>query len=140
MANEQRHEARTQQTYSRFQDLLESSGLERDRAGEIAASVLCTLEQRITGEEAQDMEAQLPMKLRDLLVRCPKHKGAPQERFGADEFIGRVSEDLGCSREEAERYTRAVFGTVRTLISDGEASQVEGQLPQDLKAYWARSV
>lgn len=140
MANEQRHQAHAQQTFARFQDLLEGTGIDRERAAEISASVLCTLEQRIFGEEAQDLEAQLPVKVRELLVRCPRHKGPPPKRFDADEFMRRVSEDLRCSREEAERYTRGVFSAVRALISEGEAMDVEGQLPRDLHPFWAREI
>src|SRR5690349_6641957 len=59
-----RHEAHTSQTYAAFlKHLCERGGMSPSVAEKAAVSVLCAIEQRIFGEEARDMEAQLPRKL-----------------------------------------------------------------------------
>ncbi len=88
------------------------------------------------GTEVKHLEAQLPAKVRDLLRRCPRHEGLPPRKFKLLEFLQRVGEDLDTTPNEAERLSRAVFATVRGHISEGEADDVMGQLPADLRALW----
>jgi uncharacterized protein (DUF2267 family) len=138
---QQRHEGRTSQTYAAFlKDLMDRGGFDREKAERAAVSVLCLLEQRIQAGEAKDLNAQLPFKLQELLQRCPRHAKDSPRRFGADEFLQMISEDLDCSKQEAEGYARAVVSTVRSHVSEGEAEQVAANLPSDLRALWAREV
>lgn len=137
----QRSETRKSQTYKHFLEYLRDVGkFPSDEEAEVAAvSVLCTLEQRILGEEAQDMEAQLPARLRELLSRCDRHaSGPPPDKFGRDEMLQRVSEDCGVQPEHAEPLVRAVFSALQAQISEGELQQVAEQLPEDLRDLWAR--
>lgn len=135
----QRRESRASQTYAFFlKDLEAKAGIGRERAEQVAQSVLCVLEQRLIDTEAKHMEAQLPRKVRDLLQRCSRHEGATPRKFKLEEFLAMVSEDLDTTPNEAERLSRAVFATVREHISEGEAEDVMGQLPTDLRALWAR--
>ena len=135
----QRSESRATQTYTFFlRDLEAKAGISRERAEQAAQSVLCVLEQRLIDTEAKHLEAQLPRKLRDLLQRCPRHMGDVPRKFKVEQFLAMVSEDLDTTPNEAERLSRAVFATVRDHISEGEAEDVMGQLPTDLRALWAR--
>lgn len=138
-----RHESRTSQTYSAFLKYLRDMGKfpSHEAAEQAAQSVLCTLEQRIFGEEATDMEAQLPQKLRTLLVRCERHEsGPPPEKFGRDQMLSRVQEDTGAPRENVEFMVRAVFSALQAQIDDGEIEEVGQQLPHDIRDLWARPV
>ncbi len=132
----QRSESRAAQTYSFFLRDLEGKGLDRKLAEQAIQSVLCVMEQRLMSEEARHMEAQLPRKVVAMLERCPKHQDKPYRKFGREEFLGMVCEDLGVGMEEAERITCAVLSTVREHISDGEAMDVLGQLPRELRTLW----
>jgi CBS domain-containing protein len=87
-------------------------------------------------DEVRHMEAQLPRKVVALLERCSKHQGMPYRKFGRSELLGMVAEDLGVDLKEAERITCAVLATVREHISEGEAMDVLGQLPRELRTLW----
>jgi uncharacterized protein (DUF2267 family) len=138
---QQRHDARTSQTYVAFLEALCKRGnLDRDQAERAAGSVLCALEMRIQADEAKDLNSQLPVKVRELLVRCERHEGEPGRTFNRDEFLDIVCGDLSVSKEEAEQITRAVFSTIRKQVSEGEAEKVAINLPPDLRALWAREV
>lgn len=138
----QRHESRTNTTFMEFiRDLCEQGGWSADDGVRYAATVLTRLEQRLTGEEAKDLNAQLPLKLVEILNEARRPPtGEPVEKFHRDDFIGAIGSDLGCSHDEAESIIRGVFMTVRSRISEGEASDVESQLPKDMKPLWARPI
>ncbi|WNG58875.1 DUF2267 domain-containing protein [Archangium gephyra] len=138
---EQRSETRRNQTYKAFlRNLMVIGSMNEEEAERAAVSVLCVLEQRLFGEEAAHLEAQLPGKLQDLLIRCERHVGKPASKFGRDGFIQMVSEDLDVDSFEAERKIRAVFTAVRDQVSEGEIEDVIGQLPHDLRDLWQRTI
>ncbi|NOK22387.1 DUF2267 domain-containing protein [Corallococcus carmarthensis] len=134
-----RHEARTSQTYKAFLKYLRDVGqLPSEQAAEDAAiSVLCVLEQRLVGEEDNDLEAQLPMKLRELMVRCDRHEaGPPPQKFGRAEMLAMVAEDLDMDPDDTEPIIRAVFSAIQAQISTGESDDIGGELPPDLRDLW----
>ncbi len=134
---EQRRETRRNQTYKAFlRNLMVIGSMNEEDAERAAVSVLCALEQRLFGQEAAHLEAQLPGKLQDLLVRCERHMGKPATKFGKDGFIQMVAHDLDVEPLEAERKIRAVFSAVRDQVSEGEIDDVIGQLPSDLRELW----
>ncbi|MBZ4374602.1 DUF2267 domain-containing protein [Corallococcus sp. AS-1-6] len=136
-----RHESRTSQTYKAFLRYLRDVGqFESEQAAQQAAfSVLCVLEQRLFGEEDNDLEAQLPHKLRELLVRCDRHEsGPPPHKFGREEMLAMVATDLAVDADDAESIVRAVFSAVQAQISEGESDDIAGELPTDIRELWAR--
>jgi uncharacterized protein (DUF2267 family) len=138
---EQRSETRRNQTYKAFlRNLMVIGSMNEEEAERAAVSVLCVLEQRLFGEEAAHLEAQLPGKLQDLLIRCERHLGKPASKFGREGFLQMVSEDLDVDSLEAERKIRAVFTAVRDQVSEGEIEDVIGQLPTDLRELWQRAI
>lgn len=135
----QRHESRAGSTYKNYlKELCQLGNMSEEQAEEASVSVLCALEQRIYGTEVADLEAQLPLKLRDLLQRCPRHEGKPPGKFGKEGFLQMIADDLNTDVGNAERCARAVFRTVRAQITEGEAEDVAGQLPEDLAELWRR--
>lgn len=134
---EQRRESRSNQTLAKFVDRLTArTGLPADQAMRALGSVLCVLEQRIMGDEAKDLNSQLPAKVREIVVQCEVHQGRPRKFDGA-EFVQLVSQHLDeQSRGSAEQIIRSVLACVRESISEGEANQVRDQLPADIRAYW----
>lgn len=135
-SRELRHEAHTRESYARFIKHICSIGpIERDLAECAAVAVMTALERRLPADEAKDLEAQLPRKLVEFLPPPDKRQPRPH-KFGREEFIQTVADDLRKSPEEAERLTRIVFQAIREQISEGEARDVEGTLPLDLQALW----
>ena len=133
----QRQESRASQSYKEFLKYLERVGAMTEEAAEKAAvSVLCVLEQRITSNEAEDLEAQLPRKLRELVHRCERHEGVRPRSIRRKEFMTMVAEHLGEPPEEVEPIVRAVFQAVRAQVSEGEVDDVASQLPGDLRELW----
>ncbi|MCI0573338.1 MAG: DUF2267 domain-containing protein [Myxococcaceae bacterium] len=135
-----RSEVRTQQTFARFLDGLRiRTELPEDRREQVAVVVLGALQQRLLSGEADDLRAQLPRSLQELMAAHPaaaRGSGSGVPASGV-EFIQAVAQPLGVDFDEAERYIRAVFATVREHISEGEARDVESQLPPDLWSLWA---
>lgn len=136
-----RHETRTSQTYKDFiKRLDERGGMSPHTAEQAAVSVLCAVEARIFGEEAKDLEAQLPRKLTELLHTCERHEGPPPEKFGRAEMLQRVGQDLALNPDAVEPVVRAVLAVIRERISEGEAEDVMNQLPHDIRDLWQRAV
>lgn len=140
---QQRHESRTNQTFWAFiRDLCDAGDFKDEvEAIRAAAVVLTRLEQRLTGEEAQDLNAQLPMKVVEILheAKRPEH-GGPVANFHKDDFVQAICNDLNLDAQNAEALIRAVFTTVRSKISEGEADDVYSQLPKDMRPLWERPI
>lgn len=138
---QQRSESRQSQTWKAFvKDLCAAGNFNEERAEKAAASVLCLLDQRITWDEAKDLNSQLPQKLRGMLQRCERHEGIERSRdLDAKKLLDSVCEDLGIGdQQEAETAIRAVFQTIRDHVSPGEVEQVINQLPHDWRLLWQR--
>lgn len=139
---QQRHESRTSSTFMDFvRDLCAQGNWSEEEAIRNAASVLTRLEQRLTGEEASNLAAQLPFKLQEILAEAGRPaSGKPIEKFHKGDYVAAIARDLGKSADQAETIIRNVFTAVRSRVSEGEAGDVESQLPKDLKPLWARPI
>lgn len=137
----QRSESRQSQTFHALLDYVcRVGGIDEQMAERGLVSVLCVLEQRLIGHEPEHLEAQLPQKLRDLLVRCERHIYLRPRDIGREEFLALVGQDLGLAGAELEHLVRAVFQGVRAQVSEGEVNSVEAQLPHDLRDLWRATV
>jgi len=135
----ERHESRAGATYKAFlRDLASIGNFDEAFAERAAVSVLCALQQRVIADEAEDLNAQLPSKLRDLLHQsCELHKDKP-EKFGRDELFQRVAKELEMNTGEVEPIIRAVTTAVRAQVSEGEAEEFGNMLPADIRELWMR--
>jgi uncharacterized protein (DUF2267 family) len=132
----QRHKSHVGSTYAAFIRHLCTLGSMDPEVAECAAvSVLSALERRILPQEARDLEAQLPRKLVEFLPP-PEQRPVRPHRFGREEFLRTVAEDLGTPVEEVESIVRRVFQAFQEQISPGEAEDVASNLPPDLRALW----
>jgi uncharacterized protein (DUF2267 family) len=93
---------------------------EAERTAVVVLQALCD---RLTGDEAFDLLAQLPAQLKKAVIVT---RG--QVPMSRDEFVGRVADELDAPVEEAQRRIRAVFGTIREAVSRGEFRDVLEQL------------
>ena len=123
---------------ARFFEHIQRSGalLPRVSPQDAASAVLCTISQRISGGEAQELVGSFSPLLRVLLQPCVIHRGERGQKFGREEYLSLVGHHLHCSPEEAERISRAVFAALRAHMPTKEIDDVESQLPGDLKPMW----
>ena len=101
----------------------------REEADKLTWATLATLAERITGGEARDLAAQLPLPLQNALLAASEEA----EGFSFEEFVRRTAERAGTNAGIAEMAVDAVLATLRDAVSPGEFDDVLSQLPQDFK-------
>ena len=102
------------------------------RAVRATRAVLQSLGERLHAGEAQDLGGSLPMEV-DFYLESVESG----QRFGYDEFVGRVADRAEVDRSDAAYYGKVVFGLVSELVSAGEIEQVRAQLPDDYEDLFA---
>jgi uncharacterized protein (DUF2267 family) len=117
---------------------------DEQRAESIVFVVFQELRARITPKEAAHVAAQLPHGLRKLWLE-DETTDRQVQRTHLSDFLGRVRQRASLPDDlEAERGTRAVFGTLQILLgsptgTEGEAWDIFSQLPKGLKLLWLDS-
>jgi uncharacterized protein (DUF2267 family) len=109
-------------------------GVGRSEAEKLTRAVLTTLGERITGGEARDLAAQLPIPLQNPLL--PAEEEA--EAFDFVEFVRRVADRAGSDVNTAGMAIDVVFDTLRDAVTPGEFDDVLSQLPDDFKRVGSR--
>jgi uncharacterized protein (DUF2267 family) len=111
--------------YERFLEQVEElAGIgDRDDAARTAHVVLQALVDRLTGDEARDMLAQLPYQLKIAVTVTEAPTG-----WGPAEFVAWVADRLQVPPEEARERIRAVFAALREALSRGELEDILEQL------------
>lgn len=101
---------------------------DRETAQKVTEVVLADLGQRLTGDEAKNLGAQLPAELEKPVT---EHVAAEPTLDDADDFLRRVADHLGggTDPEQARVHVRAVFGTLAQAVSAGEIDHIRSQLP-----------
>jgi uncharacterized protein (DUF2267 family) len=95
----------------------------------LAAQIsLQVLAERLAGNEANNLFAQLP---RELVGAIHHRKMLQTENYDLDEFLRRVSERAGVDQATASQYARAVMAVLITAVSPGEMRDVFTQLPKE---------
>jgi uncharacterized protein (DUF2267 family) len=107
----------------------ESTGVSLTDADALTHAALGTLAERITGGEARDLAAQLPIPLQNPLP--PAREEA--EAFTFKDFVRRTAERAGADPATAELGVDAVMATLRDAVTPGEFDDVLSQLPEDFK-------
>jgi uncharacterized protein (DUF2267 family) len=88
--------------------------------------VVQALADRVAGDEADDLRAQLPEPLKSEITVSPQ-----ADPMNAQEFVQRVAGDLGLPEDEARDRARAVFATLHDAVTEGEWEEVVGQLDRN---------
>ncbi|XYI02657.1 DUF2267 domain-containing protein [Sorangium sp. So ce1128] len=107
-------------------------------APEAVGATLCTLSRRLSGGEARDLAAALPSTLQAIVQPCATHRDEQPEVFGRREFLETLAEHLLIHTDQARAVSQAVFAAVEREIPMKEVTDVESQLPADLKELWGR--
>lgn len=116
--------------YNEFINKVQASTgiVEEKDAVRATQATLNTLSERITGDEARDMAAQLPQQIKSF-TDVDEHG----QRFSVDEFFDRVSDKEGTNRKEAEQHSRAIIHVMKDAITGGEIDDLKDQLPEDFE-------
>lgn len=93
--------------------------------------VLGALVRRLTPEEAADLVAQLPSLLQPQLRALP---AGPDKSVTRASIEGELASRLGVGAARAAELLAAVAGTIALTISPGQAEDVRGQLPAELRS------
>jgi uncharacterized protein (DUF2267 family) len=116
----------------------ERAGLEVEAAALATAAVLETLGERITHGEVEDLKAELPPELHPPLDAGDQLSHGAARRMPLQEFVDRVAEREAAIPEQALVDARAVFGTLRQVVTEKEFSDVTAQLPREYAPLLAR--
>lgn len=106
----------------------------REQAERAIQATLETLAERIVGDEAKDLAAQLPPEIGSHLRG---HLGEKGGLFGLREFYQRISDREGVPPTDAAIHARAVFSVVRAAVEPGEFADVQANLSHDYSELFA---
>lgn len=127
-----------------FHEVAEGVACDMRRAEALTFAVFQELRDRITPQEAHDVAAQLPKRLKMMWMSLDR-PNRQVRRVHLQEFIGEVRRMAGLADDaEAERAVAAVFAALQKLLGsptgqEGEAWDIMSQLPKDLKKLWTEA-
>jgi uncharacterized protein (DUF2267 family) len=125
-------------------DVANRFGCEERRAEMLIFAVFQELRDRLTPDEAADVQAQLPASLK-MLWSSFDYPGRNVRRVHEYQFLDEVGRMLGIEDlSNAEEAVAAVFSVLQLALGsssgrEGEARHVFSQLPTDLKELWLRA-
>jgi uncharacterized protein (DUF2267 family) len=112
-----------------FATVAERAGLSREEAADLTRSAAAALAARLSGGAARDLAERLPEPLAEGL-----RAGSPAvEKFGREEFVGRVSQHTGLTTDETTAGLRALLATLREELGADAFDQAVSQLPGDIR-------
>ena len=126
-----------QKTNIWLKDVMEQLGWCNEHRAYLALrSVLQTLRDRLTIEDAADLGAQLPMLIRGFYYDAWNPGGKPV-KFDREEFLANISQQFGGEAGiDAETVTRAVLKVIDKRIASGEIEDIRNNLPAGLREFW----
>lgn len=101
----------------------------RGEADSAVRAVLSTLGERITEQEADDLESQLPMEVGRYLTDDVEHA----QQFDFEEFADRVAEKAEAAdvEDDPRGISQAVASVVAEATTGGEFRDIVDQFPQN---------
>ncbi len=108
----------------------------RDEAEGATRATLETLKERIVGDEASQLAAQMPQELAECLRG---REGENGQAFSMQDFISRVSEKEGVEPTAVVMHVRAVFSVLQSAVTPGEFDDIRANLSEDYAELFAIS-
>jgi uncharacterized protein (DUF2267 family) len=99
-----------------------------EEAEHATRATLETLKERIVGNEASQLAAQLPQEIGQYLRG---REGENGQYFSLKEFYQRASEKEGVEPTAIPIHVRAVFAVLQEAVSPGELADVRANLSED---------
>ena len=100
----------------------------REEAEQATYATLEILKERIVGNEAAQLAAQLPKELGQYLRG---REGEDGQFFSVEEFYQRVSQKEGVDLTVAAVHVRAVFTVLQAAVTPGEFADVRANFSED---------
>ena len=91
---------------------------------DITRAFLHTLTRHLAGNAADNMGAQLPGPLLDMIREIPAEERQQGERFKLTQFYDRVADQLGVDPEQGKTVTRQFMQVFRQLVTAGELHKI----------------
>lgn len=104
----------------------------KDTAKKTLVAVAEALSEREMDGAQDNFAAQLPNEIATVVQSRDK---SSREKYDADDFLQRVSEQLGTTGDETETRVHAAFSTMVDGVSEGEQVDIVNALPNDLSTY-----
>jgi uncharacterized protein (DUF2267 family) len=98
---------------------------------DITRAFLHTLTEHLAGNAADNLGAQLPAPLLDIIREISPEERDQGERFKLTEFYERVGDKLGADSETAERYTKQFMQVFGQMVTEGELHKLKVTLSDD---------
>lgn len=106
----------------------------RQAAEQATRATLETIAERIVGNEASQLAAQLPPELGQCLRG---HEGEDGHPFSLQEFYQRVSQKAGVEPVTAAVQAKAVFSVLNQAVTPGEFADVKANFSTDYSELFA---
>lgn len=106
----------------------------RQVAEQATRATLETIAERIVGNEASQLAAQLPKEFGQYLRG---HEGENGHPFSLEEFYQRVSQKAGVEITAAAAQARAVFAVLNQAVTPGEFADVKANFSPDYSELFA---
>ena len=131
-------DATVHKTNEWLHDLMNELGLENQQGAYHALrTVLHTLRDRLTVQEAVDLAAQLPMLVRGFYYEGWQPNHVPVRDHSKEQFLEHVRQGYrDDSWVDVEEITRSVFRVLTKHVTAGEIDDVRGCLPESIRDLW----
>lgn len=106
----------------------------REDAERATRATLETIKERIVGNEASQLAAQLPKELGQYLHG---REGEDGQYFKMDEFCQRVSAKEGVEQSVAVAHAKVVFAVLQQAVTPGEFADVRSNFSEDYEKLFA---
>ncbi|NJM18513.1 MAG: DUF2267 domain-containing protein [Richelia sp. RM2_1_2] len=100
----------------------------REQTERVTRATLETIKERIVGDEAKNLAAQLPEEIAQYLRG---REGENGQHFKLQEFIERVSKKANVESTDAIMHVRAVFTVLQNAVSPGEFADFKHNFSDD---------
>lgn len=104
---------------------------------DITRAFLHTLTAHLAGNAADNLGAQLPAPLLDIIREISPEDRDQGERFKLTEFYQRVADKLNVDTTTAERYTQQFMSLLKSMITEGELHKIKVTLSDDYAPLFA---
>ncbi len=98
---------------------------------DITRAFLHTLTKHLAGNAADNLGAQLPAPLMDIIREMSPEERDQGERFKLTEFYQRVGDKVGVDAQTGERYAKQFMQVFGPMITEGEMHKVKHSLGDD---------